>query len=395
MIKNLNQGRYIIISKELFEIVNTIINDGIDYNYKQQLTNNYNFEDESDTDILVDIFETLIKEHFFEEINDKRISNIHFSITNRCNLRCIHCCMDSSCDTENGELSTEDLKIAFNNISELNPECIVISGGEPMVRKDFFEVCEYLRKIFSGKITLSTNATLFKEDNINRINSIFDSFEISLDGIDEDSCALVRGRGIFSSVVRNIKMLRSISDKEIFVSMVFGDKNEHLKGKFYELNKSLKTLPHERGFFSVGRGNSVEAQNTFLKKGSEDYYLFDDYFEKNMVSCSSCKAGVSTFMIDSIGNIYPCPSLMYDEFYCGNIVDTNLKLKREWTFNKIFNKVLASSDEYVFNSCKDCSIKDFCWSCPGEMMDLREYPKSIDKKCSMLKRYLEDVAWKI
>ena len=53
----------------------------------------------------------------------------------------------------------------------LNPEQIVLSGGEPMVRKDFMELLQYLRQRFKNKISFSTNGLLINEANIKYLNS--------------------------------------------------------------------------------------------------------------------------------------------------------------------------------------------------------------------------------
>ena len=59
-------------------------------------------------------------------------------LTNRCNLHCLHCCADSGRGDIENELSTKEMKDVFKKVVEWNPRRIMISGGEPLLRKDFF-----------------------------------------------------------------------------------------------------------------------------------------------------------------------------------------------------------------------------------------------------------------
>lgn len=75
-----------------------------------------------------------------------------------------------------------------------------------MLRSDFLTVLGYLRSIYNGKITLMTNGTLIIPKNVEEIVSQIDSIDISLDGADEESCAVIRGKGVFEKVVSSIKV---------------------------------------------------------------------------------------------------------------------------------------------------------------------------------------------
>lgn len=51
-----------------------------------------------------------------------------------------------------------------------------------------------------------TNGTLIIPKNVEEIVSQIDSLDISLDGADEESCAVIRGKGVFEKVVSSIKV---------------------------------------------------------------------------------------------------------------------------------------------------------------------------------------------
>ncbi|AMP20051.1 hypothetical protein AZF37_01660 [endosymbiont 'TC1' of Trimyema compressum] len=143
-----------------------------------------------------------------------------------------------------------------------------------MFQQDFIEILSYLYERYEGKIILSTNSLLINNDNIAELVKMCDSFEISVDGIDESTCALVRGKGVFNKVCQKINLLKESGAKNINLSMVFSDKNEHLMNAFRELNVALGTTPICRIFSAIGRG----ANNRFIfTEKTED----DIYFQKN------------------------------------------------------------------------------------------------------------------
>lgn len=109
---------------------------------------------------------------------------------------------------------------------------LVFSGGEPMVRSDFWEILDYTRKNYKGKIDIATNATLINEANVDRLIANVNRLDISIDGIDEDSCSEIRGKGVFNKVIRSINLLKERGFDEIYLSMVISDYNKELKKVF-------------------------------------------------------------------------------------------------------------------------------------------------------------------
>ncbi|MBO4401954.1 MAG: putative heme d1 biosynthesis radical SAM protein NirJ1 [Selenomonadaceae bacterium] len=103
--------------------------------------------------------------------------------TRTCNLRCRHCYMDSDSRRYTGELTTAEAKKFIDELAEFKVPVLLFSGGEPLMRADFFELAEYA----AGKNirpTLSTNGTLINLKTARRIKSIGVGYVgISLDGL--------------------------------------------------------------------------------------------------------------------------------------------------------------------------------------------------------------------
>jgi radical SAM protein with 4Fe4S-binding SPASM domain len=108
---------------------------------------------------------------------------IVWNFTYTCNLRCKHCYEDAG--EKRPELSTGEAFEVLDTLSKtagIGLPALSFSGGEPLMRKDFFEVAAYAKKKIPY-LSIATNATLLTKDNAKRVKDIgIDYVEISLDG---------------------------------------------------------------------------------------------------------------------------------------------------------------------------------------------------------------------
>ena len=78
-----------------------------------------------------------------------------WELTYACNLECVHC-LSSSGRRDPDELTTAEAKAVLDELHELQVFYINIGGGEPMIRRDFFELVEYSTSLGIG-VKFSTN----------------------------------------------------------------------------------------------------------------------------------------------------------------------------------------------------------------------------------------------
>jgi len=108
---------------------------------------------------------------------------IVWNFTHVCNLKCKHCYEDAG--EHKPELSTEEAFLAIDRLSETASTglpALSFSGGEPLMRKDFFQVAAYAEKKIPY-LSIATNGTLLTKDNVKRLKDVgIDYAEISLDG---------------------------------------------------------------------------------------------------------------------------------------------------------------------------------------------------------------------
>ncbi len=106
-----------------------------------------------------------------------------WNFTHACNLKCKHCYEDAG--HHKPELTTEEALLVIDKLSRIatiGVPALSFSGGEPLMRKDFFEVAAYAKEKIPY-LSIATNGTMLTKDNVKQLKDIgVDYVEISLDG---------------------------------------------------------------------------------------------------------------------------------------------------------------------------------------------------------------------
>jgi putative heme d1 biosynthesis radical SAM protein NirJ1 len=125
--------------------------------------------------------------------------------TKTCNLNCVHCYMESDARKYEGELTTAEAKKFIDDLAEFKVPVLLFSGGEPLIRNDFFELAEYTAA--KGiRPTLSTNGTLITPEVARRIKEIGIGYVgISLDGLREVNDKFRGKEGAFEAAMQGIQ----------------------------------------------------------------------------------------------------------------------------------------------------------------------------------------------
>ena len=134
-----------------------------------------------------------------------------WNFTNRCNLSCLHCYSKSTLD-EVDTLTTQQIKKTILQMKESGIKFIIFSGGEPLTRKDIFEIADFCKA--NGVITyLSSNGLYFTTKNVQRIVDTFNYIGISIDG-DEATHDYFRGlKGAFKETLKAVLLANATGAK--------------------------------------------------------------------------------------------------------------------------------------------------------------------------------------
>ncbi len=132
--------------------------------------------------------------------------------TRTCNLKCRHCYSESD-SKKYDELSTREAKQFIDDLAEFKVPVLLFSGGEPLVRPDFFELAQYASER-GIRTTISTNGTLITPEVARRIKNIGVGYVgISLDGIGEVNDEFRGRKGAFEAALNGIRNCLAVGQR--------------------------------------------------------------------------------------------------------------------------------------------------------------------------------------
>ncbi len=137
-----------------------------------------------------------------------------WNLTRRCNLRCRHCYTTSADIPFPGELSHQQAIGVLDDLAGFGIPALILSGGEPLSRFDFFELAEHARKLNFRHLSLSTNGTRLTGDTARRVADLgFDYVGISLDGIGTTNDWFRGVDGAFAAALAGVRVCKALGVK--------------------------------------------------------------------------------------------------------------------------------------------------------------------------------------
>ena len=124
---------------------------------------------------------------------------VDWAITSKCNLSCRHCR-----GFPKGKLSTERAKRLIAEIAELEPNWVIIEGGEPLLRDDLFELLGLMRQR-RLEIHLITNGMLLSPQLLTTLKQLGVKVMISIDGATPQTYESIRNGASFEKVVQTAR----------------------------------------------------------------------------------------------------------------------------------------------------------------------------------------------
>lgn len=136
-----------------------------------------------------------------------------WNLIRRCNLTCKHCYSISADIDFPGELDTTQVFNVMDDLRSYGVPVLILSGGEPLLRPDIFEVSRRAREM-GFYVGLSTNGTLIGEHNIERIAEIgYDYVGVSLDGTRATHDHFRQKEGAYDNSLAGIRLCRDYGIK--------------------------------------------------------------------------------------------------------------------------------------------------------------------------------------
>jgi MoaA/NifB/PqqE/SkfB family radical SAM enzyme len=149
-------------------------------------------------------------------------TEIHFSVTNKCNQNCDGCYMNSLSNYES-DLPLNDIKKILKTFRDMGVFHVALGGGEAFEREDFGEIVKYCKEIDLIP-NLTTNGQYISKQDL-EICRLMGQINISLDGINENYS--INGRnGDFTKTDQSIKKLRN-AGINVGINCIVSNKNYH------------------------------------------------------------------------------------------------------------------------------------------------------------------------
>ena len=294
-----------------------------------------------------------------------------WEITYACNLQCVHC-LSSSGTRDPRELSTDQAKAVLDELRDLQVFYINIGGGEPMIRKDFFEILEHAEANDIG-VKFSTNGTYITAENARRLAAMnYLDIQISLDGVDAATNDAVRGKGSYATAIAAMNHLREANFGQFKISVVVTRHNVDQLDAFKALADSYgaqlritRLRPSGRGADTWDELHPTQQQQRqiydWLMKHGENVLTGDSFFHLNafgesLPGLNLCGAGRVVCLIDPIGDVYACPFVIHDQFKAGSLLDDG-GFTKVWKESDLFLSLREPESE---GACSACGSYDAC-----------------------------------
>ncbi len=210
------------------------------------------------------------------------VSSVIWIVTERCNLRCVHCYEGGRELPE--ELSTQEMFRVVDKLYEAGKPLTFISGGEPLLRRDIMEVLSKLKEL-GFRVILSTNGTKVTREVAERLSSIgVDNVAIPLYGPEDFHDSFTRVQGSHRKVINSLRLLSELGVGLTVKTVVARSVIPHLDYIFDVAERYGARAVYLCDFIPVGRGAllrdeipSKEQWRDLLNSFIERMILGDEY----------------------------------------------------------------------------------------------------------------------
>lgn len=293
----------------------------------------------------------------------KRVRNIQFHLTNKCNLRCIHCYMDSGI-TRYEEVSVEKWKEVIDRAAARYGEIFLsLTGGEPLLYKGYLEILRFAKESKGASTGMISNGMLLDENKIKELEKYLDNIQISLDGATAAVNDRIRGKGVFNRVTQSLRMLGNSKIRVGLNIVVMKSNAKDIEENLYsyiknELNDMEIDLDLS-SFVSEGRGRDLSENVKPMDFASTLSYTAEHFVEEDswMPTPSyprrSCGYG-NTIDVYPNGDVSPC---LTPRFIRGNLFKDGIDNVLDW--------IDAEREQSMVDALPECKTCDLRYICGG------------------------------
>jgi AdoMet-dependent heme synthase len=296
--------------------------------------------------------------------------SVQLDLTYRCNERCIHCYLDHD---DHGEMTTVEIKDLLDQMADAGVFYLTISGGEILMRRDFFEILEHARaRTFCVK--LKTNGVLIRRKEAQRLRELgVEAVQISIyshrpevhDAITKvpgslrqsiAAVRLLREQGL-TVTMANVLMVQNAADYQGVRALA-----AELDAKFTIDPTITPMMDGDRSILKLNVDQAALQEvfrNRDLVGNVEEFCAPPSSVDEEALDMLPCSAGHTACYVSPYGDVYPCVQFPLPS---GNVRRT--KFVDIWRDSPQLKEVRGITLRDM-PSCSKCAHGATCTRCPG------------------------------
>ena len=310
-----------------------------------------------------------------EEMNERALKagvplSVQLDVTYRCNERCVHCYLDHD---NHGEMTAAEIMDVLDQLAEAGVFFLCFSGGEVLMRMDFFRILEYARSLLFC-VKVKTNAFMIREKQADRLRELgVQSVQVSIySHRPEVHDAITKLPGSLKRSIAGMRLLRERGMKTIIANVLMrSNLNDYAGvkalakelGAEYTIDPTITPkMDGDRSILPLGIGGEELKQvfrNGDLVGNVEEFCAPPRPVDDGDLDGLPCSASHTFCYISPYGDVFPCVQFPLPT---GNV--RKQKFLEIWRHSKQMNDVrsIRGRDLPV---CSTCSHLGSCTRCPG------------------------------
>jgi heme b synthase len=329
--------------------------------------------------------------HEGDEKHGAELRLVAWELTRNCNLSCIHCRAAADKGPHEGELDTDACCKVLDEIREIGKPVIILTGGEPLLRPDIFDIARYGND--KGlRMVMAPNGTLITESNAKEmVDAGIQRISVSLDGATAETHDRFRQvEGAFAGALQGIKWVKK-AGLDFQVNTTITQQNFEELPRIQELAVDLGAVAHHIFLLvPTGRGKYIIDGEISAQQYEETLNWFYDQRDnvplQLKATCAphyyrilreraredgkkvtfkthgldavtrGCLGGTGFCFISNTGVVQPCGYLSVE---AGNV--TEIPFYEIWRNSKVFNAL--RDFKQLKGKCGKCEYKRVCGGC--------------------------------
>ena len=309
------------------------------------------------------------------EMNQKALTlgipiSVHLDITYRCNERCVHCYLDHD---DCGEMTTAEIQDLLGQLADAGVFFLTLSGGEVLMRRDFFEIVEHARSLLFN-VKVKTNGVMIRHEEARRMRELgVEQLQLSVySHRPEVHDAITKLPGSLKRTIQAIRFLKSQGLKVAIANVLMTDNLLDNAGVIvlakelgvsYTLDPTI--TPKMDGDTSILalRAPGSELRQVFrnpdLVGNVEEFCAPPPAPGEDIMEGYPCSAGHTACYISPYGDVFPCVQFPLPS---GNV--RRQKFLDIWRDSRQLKDVRSIRAKDL-STCPSCAHIGTCSRCPG------------------------------